>query len=241
MHKLDDVKYIILTIGLFLLFIASILYYQSQHPFKDSLETSAQIIKISSPVTSDLKSTSTQDYLVQFRTLTDQTIELTLTASKPLPLIQLNDSVSLIYSASQPSKALLKPYPSFQSNISIWANIGSFLIVSFIIIHLKDFKKLKKIRHLQSKGIEIKTVLRSVELDQELEAKGQKSYRIYTEWLNPNATALHIFKSDYLLFDPSDMLEDNAVTVLIERDNPSEYYLDISFLAPNKKAPGFKW
>jgi|GEM_PF-2783623 len=241
MHKLDDVKYIILTIGLFLLFIASILYYQSQHPFKDSLETSAQIIKISSPVTSDLKSTSTQDYLVQFRTLTDQTIELTLTASKPLPLIQLNDSVSLIYSASQPSKALLKPYPSFQSNISIWANIGSFLIVSFIIIHLKDFKKLKKNRHLQSKGIEIKTVLRSVELDQELEAKGQKSYRIYTEWLNPNATALHIFKSDYLLFDPSDMLEDNAVTVLIERDNPSEYYLDISFLAPNKKTPGFKW
>lgn len=238
MNKLENVKYIFLTIGLFLLFIASILYYQSQHPFKDSLETSGQILKITSE--SDLNKNANRQYLIRFKTLTDQVIQLNLIASKPLPLIQVNDTVSLIYSASQPSKALLKPYPSFQSNISIWANIGSFLILSFLIIHLKDFKKHRKIRHLRHKGIEIKTVLRSVELDQELEAKGQKPYRICTEWLNPNATSLHIFKSDYLLFDPSDMLEDVAVKVLIERDNPSEYHLDTSFLANNKKSTHFK-
>jgi hypothetical protein len=153
----------------------------------------------------------------------------------------VDDSVSLIYSATQPSKVLLKPYPNFQSSISIWANIGGFLILTFLIIHLKEFKKHRKIRYLQNKGIEITTVVRHVELDQELEAKGQKPYRICTEWLNPDATSLHIFKSDYLLFDPSDMLEDTLVKVLIEKDNPSEYHLDTSFLVARKKAPNVRW
>lgn len=234
MHKLDNVKYIILIIGLFLLFIASTLYYQSQHPFKDSIETIGHISQV--PLIE--KGKATQGYKVRFKTLSKQT--LTLSIKPQIPLV-LEQPVSLIYNQAQPSQLILKQPPKLTSHISIWANVGSLLILLFLAVHLKDFKKQHKIRRLQNKGIEIKTRLRSVELDQELEAKGKRSYRICTEWLNPNATALHLFKSDYLLFDPSDLLEDSEVTVIIEKDNPSEYHLDLSFLNTDKKEPGFKW
>ena len=235
MDKLEKVKYIILTVGLFFLLIASILFYQSQHPFKDSLETTGKIIQ---PIINSGNSIK-QSLLVSFKTLTNQEIQVSL--GPITPLNKPNTTLTLIYSATEPSRVVIKTYPSFHSNISILANTGSFLILSFILIHLKDFKKQRRIRRLQSKGIKIKTILRNVEVNPEHETKGLKPYRIYTEWLNPNATSLHIFKSDYLLFDPSEMLEDGEVTVLIEKDNPSEYYLDLSFLNTSKKKPGFEW
>lgn len=237
MDKLEHAKYIILTIGLFLLLIASILFYQSQHPFKDSQEANGHVIQPNSPQDNAFK----QGLIVSFKTLWNQEIKLHLSSPQSTQPLQNGQSIAVIYSESEPGRAILKPTPSFTSPFSILADLGSALILCFILIHFKDFKKQRKVRYLQNHGVEIKTVLRSVEINPEHEYKGKKPYRIYTEWLNPNATALHIFKSDYLLFDPSDMLEDKEVTILIKKDNPSEYYFDLSFLTAPKKAPNFKW
>lgn len=240
MDKLEKVKYIILTIGLFLLLIASVLFYQSQHPFKDSLETTGKVVQLPT-LSPSINTIQKQGLIVSFKTLTNQLIELNFGDLTHAKTMRVNDPIKIIYSASLPGRAVIKPSPKMLSKISISANLGSLLVIFFILIHLKDFKKQRRIRRLQNKGVKIQTVLRSVEVNPELETKGLKPYRIYTEWLNPSATALHIFKSDYLLFDPSDMLEDKEVTVLIEKDNPSEYYLDLSFLTQTKKTPNFKW
>ncbi|WP_438466101.1 DUF3592 domain-containing protein [Marinomonas sp. PE14-40] len=237
MDKLEQAKYIILTFGIFLLLIASFLFYQSLHPFKDSQETNGHVVQPSSSLNKEVK----QGLIVSFKTLWNQNIELHLSQPQNLLPLRKGQSVPVIYSESEPGRAILKPHPSLTSPFSILADLGSAMIFCFLLIHLKDFKKQRKVRYLQNHGIEIKTVLRSVEVDPEHESNGKKPYRIYTEWLNPSATALHIFKSDYLLFDPSEMLEDKEVTVLIKKDNPSEYYLDLSFLSSPKKAPNFKW
>ena len=241
MHTLERIKYILLTLGLFLLFIASVFYYQSQHPFQDSLETTGTVIKVIHFDDSGFNQTGKNSLLVNFKTLTNQLIEFRLQVHQDSNYYQVGEKIALIYSASMPSKAIIKPTPSLASKVSIWANLGCLLILAFIVIHLKDFKQQHKIRYLRHNGVEIKTVVRNVELDPELEAKGLKPYRICTEWLAPDHSALHIFKSDYLLFDPSDMLEDIQVTVLIKEDNPSEYYFDTSFLAIKPKTPSFKW
>lgn len=241
MQTLTHVKYIILTLGLFLLFIASVLYYQSQHPFNDSLETQGKIIQVLSSNPTQFDNSSKQSYLVSFNTLKQQEIQLHLQPPTPFTRFNLNQHVKLIYSASEPSKAKLKTYPSLFSDISIWADLGCLFVVFFLTIHLSGFNKQRRIRHLQKHGIEIQTVFRCVECDLDKEARGEKAYRICSEWLNSNATALHIFKSDYLLIDPTERLEDSDITVLIDESNPSEYYLDISFLDSSKREPSFKW
>jgi hypothetical protein len=55
-------------------------------------------------------------------------------------------------------------------------------------------------------------------------------YRICAQWTNPVTSEIHIFNSENIWFDPADHINTDEVTVLIERDNPKKYYVDISFL-----------
>lgn len=41
---------------------------------------------------------------------------------------------------------------------------------------------------------------------------------------------MHVFVSDCIWFDPTDHIDTDELTVLIDKDSPKKYYVDISFL-----------
>ena len=55
-------------------------------------------------------------------------------------------------------------------------------------------------------------------------------YLIYVQWKKPMTSKLHVFKSENIWFDPTDHINTDEITVLIESNNPKKYYVDTSFL-----------
>ena len=53
---------------------------------------------------------------------------------------------------------------------------------------------------------------------------------LITQWQNPATSEVHVFKSNNIWFDPSSYIHTDTITVFCEKDDLSEYYVDISFL-----------
>jgi hypothetical protein len=104
-----------------------------------------------------------------------------------------------------------------------------FFLVGFSIILFGSIKG-KKIEYLRKNGIPIKAKVQSVKTNDSFEVNGRNPYQIYAQWKNPATSELHIFSSENIWFDPTDHIKNDEITVLIEKDNPNKYYVDISFL-----------
>ncbi len=104
-----------------------------------------------------------------------------------------------------------------------------FFLIGFIIT-LVGFLKGRKNEYLKQNGIQIKTKFQNIGLNRSLEVNGSNPYQITSQWISPTTNELHIFKSENILFDPTEYINTDEITVLVEKDNPKRYYVDISFL-----------
>lgn len=76
----------------------------------------------------------------------------------------------------------------------------------------------------------IKAKVKSVEINRSLEVNGRNPYQIYAQWKDPTRSKLYIFKSENIWSGPTGHISADEITVLIEKDNPKKYHVDISFL-----------
>ena len=70
----------------------------------------------------------------------------------------------------------------------------------------------------------------SVKINRSFKVNGRNPYQILAHWQNPATSELHVFVSDNIWFDPTDYIDQDDIVVLIDKDNPSSYYVDTSFL-----------
>lgn len=83
---------------------------------------------------------------------------------------------------------------------------------------------------MQRNGVAIEAKIQSVEVKTNISMNGQSPFVVVCQWLNPMTRQLHTFESENIWFDPTPYIEQDTVTVLVEKDNPEKYYVDISFL-----------
>ena len=69
-----------------------------------------------------------------------------------------------------------------------------------------------------------------MERDTSTKVNRKSAYRIHAQWLNPRTAELHIFVSDRLIFDQTDYIKNDEITVFTDKDNPQKYHVDLSFL-----------
>jgi hypothetical protein len=135
-----------------------------------------------------------------------------------------------LYQNSSPEQARINSFFSLWGASTILGGIGAvFFLVGFSIILFGSIKG-KKIEYLRKNGIPIKAKVQSVKTNDSFEVNGRNPYQIYAQWKNPATSELHIFSSENIWFDPTDHIKNDEITVLIEKDNPNKYYVDISFL-----------
>ena len=68
------------------------------------------------------------------------------------------------------------------------------------------------------------------------ETQGIKTFwQIATQWSDPSTGQVHVFRSDYLLSDPSPHLGPDGVPVVIDERDPKNYLMDLSFLPSEQK------
>lgn len=227
MKTISVIKYTFTVLGLGMLFGAFTFYTNTQDFLKNALTTSGTVVELVSSRSSD---STTYRPVVEFKTQDGKLVEFTSSSGSNPPSFSEGEIVEVLYQESSPERAKINSFFSLWGGSTILGGLGAvFFIVGFSIILFGSLKS-KRIKYLKENGTPIKAKFQSVEINGSLKVNGRNPYQIYVQWKNPATSELHIFKSENIWFDPTDHINTDEITVLIEKNNPKKHYVDISFL-----------
>lgn len=221
------IKYVLLVIGLGMLVGSFFMYSNTKEFVDDAIEAEGIVIELVRSKSSD---SVTYRPIIEFRTKDGNAVEFTSSVSSNPPSYSQGETVEVLYQEGTPEKAKIKGFFSLWGGALIIGGIGLvFFLIGFLIV-LFGFLKNKKIGRLKENGVPVTAKFQSVDMNRNYEVNGKHPYNISAQWKNPVTSELYIFKSENIWFDPTDHILQDDITVLIEKDNPKKYYMDISFL-----------
>ena len=227
MRAIAIIKYVFTLIGLGML-IGSFFLYQSTNEFlKDVLTTEGTVVEL---IRSRSTDSTTYRPVVKFRTRGGSVVEFTSSTGSNPPSYSTGETVEVLFHEASPENAKINGFFSLWGGAVILGGMGAvFFLVGFSIILFKRSHK-NKIKQLQKNGIPIKAKFISVDRNRSVRVNGRSPYKICAQWKNPATSEIHVFDSENIWFDPTNHVNVEEITVLIERNNPKKYYVDISFL-----------
>lgn len=227
MRTISIVKYTFTVVGLGMLVGAFFLFTNTQAFLKSALTADGTVVELVRSRSSD---SDTYRPVVKFLTQDGSTIEFTSSSGSNPPSYSRGEIVEILYQETFPERAKVNGFFSLWGAPTILGGLGSvFFLVGFSIILLGSLKG-KKIEYLRKNGIPIKAKFQNVEINGSLEVNGRNPYKICAQWKTPTTSEIHLFSSENIWFDPTEHINTDEITVLIERDNPKKYHVDISFL-----------
>ena len=239
MKTIAIVKYVFSAIGIALL-AGALLWAQNTRSFLAQASTAqGTVIDLvrsrsnssgSSGSSSSSSSSSTYAPLVRFLTAKGEKIEFTSSSGSHPPSYSQGESVEVLYQAGAPRDAVINGFVSLWLGPMIVGGIGSIFFLIGGGIGLASALQGRKEEYLRQYGTRIPTSFQSDELNTSLAVNGRHPFRVFTQWINPTTSEIHVFASENLWFDPSPHINDRPITVFIEPGNPKEYFVDLSFL-----------
>jgi len=227
MKTLKIIKYLFSFIGLAML-VGSFFVYQNASDFLNgAVKADGVVVDLVASRSSD---STTYAPRIRFKTIEGSMIEFVSSTSSNPPSYSRGEQVTVLYSSAQPDKAKIDGFFSVWGGAVILAVLGGvFFIIGFGIIIFGVFKQRKQ-DYLLRRGTRVSTKFQVVSRNTSFEVNGKNPYVISSQWLNPRTKQLHIFESDNIWFDPEGHISVDKIMVYIEPDDPSKYYMDISFL-----------
>lgn len=227
MKTISVLKYTFTAIGLAMLIGAFLLYSNTQDFLKTAVTANGTVVAL---VPSRSGDSVTYAPVVQFQDKTGRLIEVKSSSSSNPPSYYEGEIVEVFYQERAPQDAKINGYFSLWGFPTILGGLGIlFFLVGFSIILFGKLKN-NKVEFLKKNGLPIKAKIKSVFVNGSLTVNGRNPYKISAQWECPESSEVHVFNSENIWFDPTDHISDEDVTVLIEKDNPKKYYVDISFL-----------
>ena len=227
MKAVAIVKYLFLVIGVGMLIGSFFLYKSTQEFLVGARSAEGEVIDL---VRSRSNDSTTYKPVVKFKTQEGMWIEITSSAGSNPPSYTRGETVEVLYHESFPEKGKINSFFSLWGALTIFAGLGAvFFLFGFIFV-MSDYRKTQKINQLKLNGSRIKTRFQSAEQNSRVKMNGRSPFQIHTQWKNPLTSEIHVFSSEHIWFDPTEYINTDEITVLIDRDNPKKYYVDISFL-----------
>lgn len=221
------IKYVFTVIGLALL-VGAFFAYRSTSGFLATAQTAqGTVIDLVPSRSSD---STTYRPVVRFVTAEGRPIEFASSSGSNPPSYARGESVQVLYAPQTPEDAKINGYFALWGATTILGALGAVFFAIGGGIFLAGSLTRRKGEFLRSQGQPIETMLQGVERNESISANGSHPYRVVTQWQNPATGEIHVFKSENLWYDPTPLLQRDRITVLIERDNPRRYLVDLSFL-----------
>ena len=227
MNVLSIIKYLFTLVGIGMLAGAFYLYGSTRDFLAEAATADATVVELARSRSSD---STTYKPVVQFTSRDGQAIEfISSTGSNP-PSYSRGEKVEVLYRPDDPQDARINGFFSLWGGALIVAGLG---VVFFLVgggLLLAAVVKRRNNAYLKHNGTRIVTDYTGVELNTSLRVNGRHPYRVLSQWQNPSTSEIHVFESDNLWFDPEDYIKSDKITVLIDRNNPKKYFVDLSFL-----------
>jgi hypothetical protein len=231
MKILTTAKYIFLITGLSML-VGGLYWYQGVRIFVREASVAQGTVTdlVRSSSSSSSSNSTTYRPVVQYTTQSGETVEFTSSSGSNPPSYSKGEQVEVLYRPLLPAQAKINSFFSLWGGPVIVGSLGGVFSLLGGGILLLTLMKSRSDEYLKKHGTRIETKFQSVEINTSLKVNGRSPFRVITQWQNPATSELHLFTSNNLWFDPSDHIDGRKITVLIERNNPKKYYMDLSFL-----------
>ena len=237
MKVFNIIKYIFTALGIILCGVA-LLMYNSTSTFKNnSIKTSGTITSVDSYIsTSSSKSSSSRNKktkmytpIVSFKDDKGTIHEITSnTSSSTYPT--LNERIDVYYNPANPNDSKIGTFMNLWGGVVIFFFLGGLFLFFGILFFIITIKNKNRKNYLKQNGYPIETDFQKVNINQAISMNGKNPYKIISQWQDPQTSKLYIFESDDIWFDPSSFIVNDKINVLIDKNNPKKYYVDLSFL-----------
>jgi hypothetical protein len=221
---LTTIKYVFSLVGLGFLVGAAFLYH-------DTSSFLAQATRANGSVSNLVRNGSTTYApVIDFVDNNGKNIEFTSSSGSNPPSYSVGDEVEVYYLATDPQGAKIDGSFSLWGGVIVLGALGSvFSLIGFGIAAVMIFKGRSE-ENLKKHGVCIDTKFHGIEINEGISINGKNPYRLIAQWLNPDTSKIHVFKSANLWFDPTDYVTTDMIKVFIKSGHPNKYYVDISFL-----------
>ncbi len=142
----------------------------------------------------------------------------------------LGDDIDVIYQPGNPDNAVIHSFGGLYGGAVILLGMGAvFALIGtlpLIIMYLRS----KSGQRLLREGMPVKARFSEVILNTTININGRSPFQIVAQMHDTAANTVKLYYSHNIAFDPSPFIDQEFVTVYVDKKNPDKYYMDISFL-----------
>ncbi|WP_085901275.1 DUF3592 domain-containing protein [Kiloniella majae] len=233
MKTIKILKYIFMSVGLITLSVMGIWSYTT-HNFVDNAHSAqGTVIDLIQSRSSSSSSTS-NSYVyrpeVIFQTATGEEVTFQSSTGSNPPAYNRGEKVSVLYNPENPQDAKI------DGTLSLWLGPLILGVIGFIFsafgigLSVYFYKKEKLKNYLLRHGSHVTARIDSITENTSVRVNGRYPFQITAQWQDPVSGTLHLFKSDNIWFNPTDHIQRDTVTVLVDQSDPEKYFVDLSFL-----------
>ena len=139
-------------------------------------------------------------------------------------------TILMLFTSRQPDNAVIHSFGGLYGGAVILLGMGAvFALVGtlpLIIMYLRS----KSGQRLLREGMPVKARFSEVILNTTININGRSPFQIVAQMHDTAANTVKLYYSHNIAFDPSPFINQEFVTVYVDKKNPDKYYMDISFL-----------
>lgn len=222
-----------LAVGLATL-VGSFFSFQSTRAFLAEAErVTGTVVSLERKVSRDSEGDRRVNYfpVVRFTTPSGASHQFQNASGSNPPAYREGERVDVLYHPDNIADARIDGFMSVWGMPLVLSGVGLVFSGGTGATLLWRLRRARIIRRVKQTGQLVRARLDGVERNRRVRKNGRYPYRLTAQWRNPESGKVHIFLSDNLWFDPSDYLPENGqVSVLINPENPRQYWLDTGFL-----------
>ncbi|HEX9807847.1 MAG TPA: DUF3592 domain-containing protein [Alteraurantiacibacter sp.] len=144
------------------------------------------------------------------------------------PSHSVGEQVEVIYAPGNPGDALLDSFTErylfplvFGGMGALFATIGAGMLTAY-------FRRRKAIAELRARGLPIEAEFLETYRDTRVKVNGRSPYRVACQAVHPGTGQMQRFESDPVWIDPTGMIGEAKVRVLVDPQRPERHYVDLS-------------
>lgn len=140
------------------------------------------------------------------------------------------DAIDVIYQPGNPGSAVIHSFSGMYGGAIILLCMGGIFALAGAIPLVVMYLKGKSGRRLLQEGMPVKAKITEVVLNSMISINGRSPYRIVAQTHDTTNNTVSLYYSENLAFNPEPYIDQEFVTVFLDKKKPEKYYMDISFL-----------
>lgn len=226
MKNLSIIKYTFAVIGIALLLGAVAIGQHTRSFLSNAVRADGTVVALDA--LHDRGSTTYRP-IIRFQTPSG-TVEFRSSSGSNPPGYTVGDTIPVLYSPAKPNEATPDEFFPLWGAATIVGGIGLVFFAIGATMVVLARRSSRREAYLRSRGVPVQARIQGIEENESMQVNGRTPYRITAQWLDPATSRIHIFYSGNIWFDPTDYVTGEHITVLLDRNNPKHYHVDISFL-----------